>query len=403
MAPPLTILSNLLSLLPGLNPKRAQRQHLMAAWKQVRQAFEATDLDQPDGAQRLLSQVAQFTGTVQAAGDGVLAEAQAEQLQALLERLAALLRETLPENRVAGSATMGRQEEEGALLDQVDGLLKAAQSSAGAKRWLRLLLYVLPIGLSYWLGSYLQSNNGLVVDHVLVTHPSGAYELPDDDLNLALRADYQERFWDAFPDYYFSEAEDPEAGFYFDGDRHLLEVKLVLANQSASFPLMVSTLEVEVSRDSTPAFPWQQLAVDATLAWEQNDTYLHLQSTGTGPALDVALQMTIGEHAYYADTQAVLMPGNGWMAELLHDLPAYVQFDVSDSGIIDPPLYAPLEAQEPGSVRFGSRFFKPVETVEALAAITDVFYQDTIRTTFTYRNLRNDTITGTAAPVLPGQ
>ncbi len=188
-------------------------------------------------------------------------------------------------------------EENTALADSINKIkdVLAESETPWYRRVLKLGLYVTPVVLSYFLAIYIQSSNGLQLEQQEIIQPMSYYSLVENDSStFVLTEDYKERFWNDFPVYYFTpdfnlEGVVDTSLFFFDEKGAHIEAKMILNNSSSSFPIMVSTLQIEVTKITAPTFPWENINITPVLERVTANNFTGIKNTGAAPALNLLL------------------------------------------------------------------------------------------------------------------
>jgi len=208
-----------------------------------------------------------------------------------------------PKTEIPEGSEENTNPENTALADSINKIkdVLAESETPWYRKVLKLGLYITPVVLSYFLAIYIQSSNGLQLEQQEIIQPMSYYSLVENDSStFVLTEDYKERFWTDFPIYYFTPDFDLEGVvdtslFFFDEKGANIEAKMILNNTSSSFPIMVSTLQIEVTKILAPAFPWENINTTPVLERVTTNSYTGIKNTGAAPALNLLLTHHISD------------------------------------------------------------------------------------------------------------
>lgn len=211
-----------------------------------------------------------------------------KQLDALLE-LIHLAIEEFEQNR-------GR-EKNLTLISQKAGRLvlklpKTGQRNFYSKMIIRLLLLVAPAGGIYLITDYITDRNRLKKDRFELISPIKSYEYKSMENSYLIEADTKEAYYERLNQLYFDEKTDDSEKTKQLGDDKVL-LKVMMKNSSGHVPLMLSSLQLEVSYQAQE-FDWSPLSTHAELKLDLRRSILKMTHVSEAPAVNVSLTTSGG-------------------------------------------------------------------------------------------------------------
>lgn len=271
-----------------------------------------------------------------------------------------------------------------ALLDGLSELIDLGdtESTTGSKKlWLKWAMYLIPLVAAYFLGDFLREENSLDLESEQVIWPRDAYQNVQHDTALVLSKDYQQKFQDRFPDWYFRTDPSLKNWFMLEDDNGFsgpaVEIKWIFKNRSESFIQLLSTLQISAELIEERPYPWKDLRVESGFAIEQEEMgELQLVNTGNTPILDLMVTVK-GPEGFHRDTLIRALednsywnlmdaPPEGWKAARVN----------STTGQLQQPLFVLLDdntvqvAEE--DLRVGDHYYHEEFSLETLKNKTKV-------------------------------
>ena len=329
-----------------------------------------------------------------------------QKLQEELNRLQDELKnaqQTGSEGEVPAEDKPGRTAEISASIENIKGML-ADDSVPWSGRVLKIALYAAPIVLSYFLALYLRDRGGLQMEHQEVIHPIGFYQFDEsgDQARLSLTEEYTQRFWDNFPRYYFtpSTIRQPDTNtFFFDKSDAYITTKIILKNLSSSFPKMISTLHVEVTKTEAPGFPWDKLNTTPELERFETEDEAAFTNVGAAPAIDPMVTYHLTRSFSEEEDFGPLYAGDTLFVDKVPMLEDYELADVDyANNRLDEPFYMFHESGTPKAAgqafqNIGGNEFRVISTPKELAEVTEVIATNSIKTVLDYYSVKQEKFT----------
>lgn len=149
------------------------------------------------------------------------------------------------------------------------------------------LTVVVPATAIYFLGQNVMKNNHFISQDVISIAPDAHFKHKKEEQIFTLKEHLKDEL-----------VEDLEKSYFADGwscpENNIDEIfKVTMVNSSGHFPLMLSTLGIEVKYEALP-FEWNRLNVVPKTKLKEETTDLILTIDSGPPALNVHVQSTLG-------------------------------------------------------------------------------------------------------------